>query len=57
LNASGYPFLLNVPLVALHNCTRRSMKGTSVRTPTTVASAAPEVTPKRVVATAIATSK
>jgi len=34
-----------------------SINGTSVRRPTTVAMAAPEVTPKRVVDTAIATSK
>ncbi len=41
----------------MHSWTRMSMKGTSVRTPNTVARAAPEVTPKSVMATAIATSK
>ena len=41
----------------LHSCTSKSIKGTSVRSPTTVARDAPEVTPKRVVDTAIATSK
>ena len=33
------------------------MVGTSIRTPTTVARAAPEEIPKRIVAVAIATSK
>ena len=37
--------------------TRPSIKGTSMSTPTTVASAAPELRPKSIVATAIATSK
>ena len=43
--------------VLLHSQTRKSIIGTSVSTPTTVANAAPEFTPKTVVATAIATSK
>ncbi|GAJ09834.1 unnamed protein product, partial [marine sediment metagenome] len=45
------------PRVILQSFTRKSIIGTSVKTPITVAKAAPEVTPNRVVATAIATSK
>jgi hypothetical protein len=37
--------------------TSRSMTGTSTRTPTTVASAAPEFSPKRTMAAATASSK
>ena len=37
--------------------TSQSMTGTSMRTPTTVASAAPEERPKSMVAVAMATSK
>ena len=41
----------------LHNDTSISIKGTSIKTPTTVAKAAPEDKPKRMTAVAIATSK
>ena len=37
--------------------TNNSMVGTSIRTPTTVASAAPDDIPNKIVAVAIATSK
>ena len=47
----------NVFLARSETQTNNSIIGTSVNTPTTVASAAPEATPKRVVVTAMATSK
>ena len=47
----------NQPRVRRHNLTSMSITGTSIRTPTTVASAAPEEMPKSIVAVAIATSK
>ena len=48
---------LNVPLVALAILTNDSMMGTSVSTPTVVANAAPLCSPKRLIATATASSK
>jgi len=44
-------------LVFLQSQTRKSIIGTSVRTPTTVAREAPDRMPKSVVDTAMATSK
>ena len=50
-------FLGKFPLVRQRNFDREIIRGTSIRGPMTVASAAPEPRPKRVVATAMATSK
>lgn len=50
-------FLGKYRLVHRPTFTKESIRGTSIRGPITVASAAPEPMPKRVVATAIATSK
>src|SRR5690625_5719184 len=47
----------NQPLVRLAKATSESITGTSMSTPTTVASAAVEVRPKRLMATATASSK
>ena len=44
-------------LVLLAIITRNNMTGTSTRTPTTVANAAPDSNPKREIATATASSK
>ena len=41
----------------VHDLDHESMTGTSIRTPTTVASAAPELNPKRLIAAATANSK
>ena len=49
--------VLNHPFVLRHILTSRSIVGTSISTPTTVARAAPEESPKRMVAVAMATSK
>jgi hypothetical protein len=43
--------------VRTQNLTNNNISGTSIKTPTTVASAAPEDNPKSIVAVAIATSK
>ena len=48
---------LKKPRVRLQSHTKKSMIGTSVSTPTTVASDAPEFNPNKVVETAMATSK
>ena len=45
------------PRVAFTILTTESMTGTSIRTPTTVASAAPELNPNRLIAAATASSK
>jgi hypothetical protein len=47
----------NYPLVLWQILTSHSITGTSMSTPTTVASAAPDERPKSIVAVAIATSK
>jgi len=47
----------NQDAVRLHNSTNINMTGTSIKTPTTVASAAPEFNPNSITAVAIATSK
>jgi hypothetical protein len=47
----------NQPCVRLAKATSVSMTGTSMSTPTTVASAAPESSPNRLMATATASSK
>jgi len=55
-----YPAILparNHPFVFLQIDTRKSMVGTSIRTPTTVASEAPDANPKSMVDVAMATSK
>lgn len=57
VSISWFHYDLKNPLVFLQSQTKNSMIGTSVKTPTTVAKAAPDFTPKSVVATAIATSK
>ena len=44
-------------LVEFENATRESITGTSTKTPTTVAKAAPEFNPNRDIATATASSK
>ena len=49
--------LENQPFVRWQNRTRKSIKGTSISTPTTVASAAPEDSPNNIAAVAMATSK
>ena len=50
-------YLANLLFVALAIFTNESMMGTSVSTPTVVASAAPLCNPKRLMATATASSK
>lgn len=50
-------YFLNQCWVLRQNRTSMSITGTSIRTPTTVARAAPEDRPKSIVAVAIATSK
>lgn len=50
-------YRVNLPFVALAILTKESMMGTSVSTPTVVASAAPLCNPKRLMATATASSK
>mgnify|MGYP006103080319 CR=1 FL=1 len=49
--------MLNGSLVRFAAYTSVSIKGTSTKTPTTVASAAPDSTPNRPIATATASSK
>ncbi len=54
----GYAFsVLNQPLVLLQNPTSISINGTSIKTPTTVARAAPDESPNSITDVAIATSK
>ena len=53
----GDEFGSNQPRVRLAKATSESITGTSMRTPTTVASAAPDESPKRLIATATASSK
>ena len=50
--AASYQFLLRLTMA-----TTESITGTSTRTPTTVASAAPELNPNRLMAVATASSK
>ena len=50
-------YFANLPLVAFAILTSESMMGTSVSTPTVVANAAPLCNPKRLMATATASSK
>ena len=63
-SAAGYPIGLvsplsrgNQPCVLKQNLTSINMSGTSINTPTTVASAAPDDNPYNMVDVAIATSK
>ena len=53
----GYLLLSNLCAVLLAIDTSHSMAGTSTRTPTTVANAAPDRNPNRLMATATASSK
>jgi hypothetical protein len=50
-------YVLNQPFVRKHIRTSISITGTSIRTPTTVAKAAPEDSPKSMTDVAMATSK